>query len=195
MGFANRILGFHYFWVDFCMVNFCYSRWEQHRHQRAFRPTLKNQGIYFRFSRLKPNVLVDMSVNKVNSATKLGSQRILVVEDEMMLRLLVESILNNSGYQVNSAASGEEALNLWRAQNGNFDVLLTDMMLPDGLSGSQIAQQFRAERAGLKVIYSSGFASELLDNASEQLVEGVNFLQKPYTTENLAETVRQCLLQ
>jgi CheY-like chemotaxis protein len=120
--------------------------------------------------------------------------KILVVEDESMLRLMLESILQTHGYQVHAAESGEEALQLWQQHNGTFDLLLTDMMLPDGFTGRQIATELKTRQPELKVIYASGFGTEHMDDElGDELVEGVNFLQKPYTTSNLAETVRRSL--
>lgn len=128
-----------------------------------------------------------------NEANTVGDKRILVVEDEMMLRMMVEEVLRTFGYTVQAASSGEEALQTWRQHEGRFDLLLTDMVLPDGVNGRQIAEQLKAERSTLKVVYASGFTSELIEDVQEELVEGVNFLQKPYTTQTLAQTVRQCL--
>ena len=123
-----------------------------------------------------------------------GNERILVVEDEAMLRTLVEGVLQHHGYTVCSAASGEEATALWRKQNGKFDLLLTDMMLPDGVTGHQIAQQLRIEHPALKVIYASGFSNDAIQGGGEpELTEGVNFLQKPFSTESLVQTIRDCL--
>lgn len=120
-------------------------------------------------------------------------QSILVVEDEEMLRGLIETVLSTFGYDVKAAGNAEEAVQTWRQHGGEFDLLLTDMILPNGASGSQVAQQLRAERSDLKVVYASGFTSDSIDGPGEKLIEGVNFLQKPYTTHELAKTVRQCL--
>jgi CheY-like chemotaxis protein len=120
-------------------------------------------------------------------------QSILVVEDEEMLRGLIETVLSTFGYDVRAAGSAEEAVQTWRRHGGRFDLLLTDMILPDGVSGSQVAEKLKAERSNLKVVYASGFTTDAIDGPGEKLVEGVNFLQKPYTTHELAETVRQCL--
>jgi CheY-like chemotaxis protein len=132
-----------------------------------------------------------MNSSEVNNA---GSrERILVVEDEEMLRMLIEEVLSTFGYHVHAAGNGEEALQTWHQHGGRFDLLLTDMVLPDGFNGRQIAAQLKAEQSNLKVVYASGFTSDLLDGSQGELVEGVNFLQKPYTTQTLANTVRQCL--
>ena len=133
-----------------------------------------------------------MNSNAANGL-KGKQESILVLEDESMLRMMIEEVLRTFGYNVQAAASGEEALQTWRQHQGRFDLLLTDMLLPDGINGRQIAEQLKAESANLKVVYASGFTSETLEGIQEELVEGVNFLQKPYTTKTLAQTVRQCL--
>ncbi len=120
-------------------------------------------------------------------------KRILVVEDEPPLRVLVQSILERDGYQVRNAANGLEALRVWEEQRGEFDLLLTDMVMPEGLSGRELAAQLKAQKPGLKVIYSSGYTPDLLGPDLEGLCDGVNYLQKPYRPQVLAQTVRACL--
>lgn len=120
-------------------------------------------------------------------------KRILVVEDESPLRVLVQSILERDGYQVRDAANGLEALRVWEEQHGEFDLLLTDMVMPEGLSGRELAAQLKAQKPSLKVIYSSGYTPDLLGPGMEGLCDGVNYLQKPYRPHVLAQTVRACL--
>lgn len=120
--------------------------------------------------------------------------KILVVEDEEMLRMMVETILQGCGYDVRTAGSADEAIELWRRHEADFDLLLTDMMLPDGISGRQVARQLQTERPDLKVIYASGFSTDTIGDMDEELND-TNFLQKPYTTQALAQTVERSLAQ
>lgn len=122
-----------------------------------------------------------------------GKERILVVEDEAPLRVMVESILQRQGYQVVTAINGVEALRTWSAQQGSFDLLLTDMAMPEGMTGRELADQLRDQKPALKVVYTSGYSVDLISQEGEELVECVNFLQKPYHPNRLAETVRACL--
>jgi PAS domain S-box-containing protein len=122
-----------------------------------------------------------------------GAETILVVEDEPGLRALVIGILNRYGYTVLAAANGAEALRLWKEKRSRVDLLLTDMVMPEGLSGRALANKLRLEKPQLKVIYTSGYSVDVLSEASREFVEGVNFLQKPYRPQRLAETVRACL--
>jgi signal transduction histidine kinase len=123
----------------------------------------------------------------------LGSaESILVVEDEPALRTLATRILGTHGYRVQGAPGGAEALELWRKQAGAFDLLLTDLIMPGGISGGQLAERLRTDKPGLRVIYMSGYPG---DTASRGLAlqEGVNFLQKPFDPAYLAKIVRSCL--
>jgi len=121
-----------------------------------------------------------------------GTETILVVEDEPALRELVQEILQKKGYRVLDAATGVEALKLWEQHKEDIDLLLTDMMMPDGVGGRELAERVLQERADLKVIYSSGYSLDTVGNGT-QLGDGRNFLQKPYDPETLAQMVRDCL--
>ena len=121
-----------------------------------------------------------------------GSETILMVEDEPILRSLLRTVLQRYGYRVLAASSGVEALKLWQQHGPTVDLLLTDMVMPDGVSGGDLAKKLKAERPELKVIFSSGYSLELLgpDNV---LAQGLSFLAKPYTPDKLAQVLRECL--
>jgi two-component system, cell cycle sensor histidine kinase and response regulator CckA len=72
------------------------------------------------------------------------------------------------------------------------DLLLTDIIMPEGVSGRELAERMRASQPGLKVIYMSGYTGEMAGRGLK-LREGVNFLQKPFGSAKLAKTVRDCL--
>jgi CheY-like chemotaxis protein len=118
--------------------------------------------------------------------------KILVVEDEPSLRLLVKKVLERNGFEVMEASSGVSALELWDKDKPPVDLLLTDMVMPDGMSGRQLAERLKADNPGLKVLYTSGYSTELLGK-DLALQEGTNFLQKPYPPAKLVETVRNAL--
>jgi len=120
-----------------------------------------------------------------------GTEKILLVEDESSLRILAKKILQRYGYDVLTANSGVDALKIWADHHQDIKLLLTDMVMPEGMSGSDLAKQLVSEKPSLKVIYSSGYSLELI--SSEGLLEGINFLPKPYTPEKLARIVRACL--
>ena len=116
------------------------------------------------------------------------------MEDEQAVRLLVGNLLQRCGYTVLLAVSGIEALNLWEQHKDEIQLLLTDMVLPDGMMGRELAEKLKGEKPQLKVIYTSGYSASVVGKGPS-LVEGVNFLQKPYHPQKLAQTVRDCLDQ
>lgn len=120
-----------------------------------------------------------------------GKETILVVEDEPVLREMVCEILKQYDYQVREAASGVEALRVWDEHDGQVDLLLTDMVMPEGMTGRELAVQLKKRKPGLKVIYSSGYSPE--SNGRDLGQNDTVFLAKPYLPPQLARTVRQCL--
>jgi PAS domain S-box-containing protein len=121
-----------------------------------------------------------------------GSETILVVEDETDLRRLVRTFLERCGYRVIEAANGKEALLVWRNNGKEIDLLVTDMLMPEGISGRQLAEVIKGESPRLKVVYTSGYSGEVLGADSELLAEE-HYLPKPYTLLALARAVRKRL--
>jgi len=119
---------------------------------------------------------------------------VLIAEDEPAFRRLAARILRNLGYEVLEASSGVEAITIWEQHGKKLNLLLTDLVMPDGLTGRELAKQMATREAGLKVIYTSGYSPEMRET-SFLFREGYNFLQKPYPPARLAETVRRCLDQ
>jgi signal transduction histidine kinase/CheY-like chemotaxis protein/HAMP domain-containing protein len=121
-----------------------------------------------------------------------GNESILIVEDEEMLRQLAREVLLDCGYYILEAASGREALAVWQQHDGKIDLLLTDMVMPEGISGLELAERLMAEAPELKVIFMSGYTSE---DVSTELAHRANtsFIQKPYGHGELVKVVRECL--
>ncbi len=117
---------------------------------------------------------------------------ILVVEDEEMLREFVSHALGALGYRILTAANGREALKLWAEHRDQIDLLMTDMVMPESMSGRELAQTLTAEKPELKVIFTSGYSAELLGEDFEQ-EKNHGFLPKPYLPDHLAETVASSL--
>ena len=118
-----------------------------------------------------------------------GTETILVVEDEAPVSTLVRRILERVGYRVLVAASGPEALGI--AQREHVDLLLTDMVMPGGMSGRELAMRLRLTRPGLPVVLMSGYSAELSSRLPTPA--GSVFLPKPFTPEKLARAVRSAL--
>ena len=121
-----------------------------------------------------------------------GSETILVVEDEATVREYVVEVLRAHGYQTIAAESGPHALECWAQNRGKIDLLLTDMVMPGGLSGRQVGERLLAEDPDLKVIYSSGYSAGMAGKDVAVLKEKI-FLPKPYCPTKLLEVLRQCL--
>jgi signal transduction histidine kinase/CheY-like chemotaxis protein len=121
-----------------------------------------------------------------------GAETILVVEDEASLRELVTKVLRNYGYQVVEAAHGKEALRVWQGMATKPALLLTDMMMPEGMTGWELAARVRQEVPDMKVLFTSGYSPEIF-GTEVQLDVNSNFLPKPYHPRLLARTVRSCL--
>ena len=121
-----------------------------------------------------------------------GSETILVVEDEPGLRQLARKVLTRLGYKVLEAPSGLAALDLWPAHQTEVDLLLTDLVMPDGVTGRELAGRLLASKPTLRVLYTSGYSLELA-GLQQSSTGDFTFLQKPYLPETLARMVRDCL--
>lgn len=121
-----------------------------------------------------------------------GTETLLFVEDEESLRELARQILESHGYTVLKAESGAAALEVWRTNKERIRLLLTDLVMPGGMSGSELARTVREDKADLPVVYVSGYGADR-GGQNLDLQEGVNFLRKPYRPEKLAAIVRRRL--
>jgi CheY-like chemotaxis protein len=116
---------------------------------------------------------------------------ILVVEDDPMVRALTVRILTGLGYRTYEAQDGIAAVAILDAV-GRIDLLLTDVVLPQGISGPQLARQAQARCPGLQVLYMSGYTRNAIIH-NGVLDQGVNLLTKPFLKQELALAVRDCL--
>jgi signal transduction histidine kinase/ActR/RegA family two-component response regulator len=117
-----------------------------------------------------------------------GAETILLVEDEAPLLKLMHHILEGYGYKVLDCSTGKAALEIWREHEKKIDLLLSDLILPDGMSGQELANLLQAEKPGLKVIYTCGYDSGRLAGDFAP-APGAVFIQKPFHARKLAETV------
>jgi nitrogen fixation negative regulator NifL len=121
-----------------------------------------------------------------------GGETILVVEDDLSLRASVRNALSRLGYQVLEAHTGFDALEVWDQHRDQIGLLFTDMVMPDGMTGKELAGRLQQSHPGLKIIYTSGYSADVAGK-DFPLTEGVNFLAKPFEAHKLAQTVRACL--
>jgi len=129
--------------------------------------------------------------SSIDSLNLRGTEQVLVAEDEPLLREIIREVLGDAGYTVVEAANGVEALQRWQEYRGAFDILLTDMVMPEGLSGSDLVERLRREKPGLKVVVMSGYSAEI--EGKDLANVSVVYLQKPYRPETLLRAVRECL--
>jgi PAS domain S-box-containing protein len=122
-----------------------------------------------------------------------GSEKILLVEDDALVREMVMMQLGNLGYRVVSAAGASEALGVLNAERG-FDLLFTDVVMPGGLNGLELADEARKICPGLRVIFTSGYAENAIVHDG-RVDHGVHLLNKPYRRSELAIKIRAALEQ
>jgi CheY-like chemotaxis protein len=120
-----------------------------------------------------------------------GTETILIVEDEPVVRRLTVRALAERGYNVLEAEDGESALEVAREHRGDLQLLVTDVVMP-GMNGKELADRLTAERPDLRVLYISGYAEHAVVRQGV-LVEGIAFLSKPFDLSELARTVREVL--
>jgi CheY-like chemotaxis protein len=126
------------------------------------------------------------------SDLSIGTETVLLVEDEEAVRALACQVLEMSGYTVLEASHGGEALLLSEQWQDAIDLLVTDVIMPGGLNGRELAERLKALRPELKVLYVSGYTDETIVHHGV-LEPGLFYLQKPFTPNTLASKVREVL--
>jgi PAS domain S-box-containing protein len=121
-----------------------------------------------------------------------GTETIFLVEDDAAVRKPARKLLERMGYEVLEAADGVEALKCWEANRGRVALLLTDLVMPGGISGQELGRRLQAEQPRLKVVYTSGYSAEIAGR-DFKLREGEAFVQKPFSPTVLWETIRRSL--
>jgi two-component system, cell cycle sensor histidine kinase and response regulator CckA len=128
---------------------------------------------------------------EIQPALATGTETVLLVEDEAVVRDLLREVLETSGYALLEAHDGVYALELAASHPGTIDLLLTDVVMPK-MSGRELAERFRAQRPGMKVLYTSGYTDGVIAE-SGVLEPGTEFLQKPFSFAELTQKVRSVL--
>jgi len=123
--------------------------------------------------------------------SNVGSETILVVEDEPDVRRIVCQLLTGSGYKVLEAPGPVEALTIFRQHSGNIDLLLTDVIMPV-MNGRELYEKIARLDPGIRILYMSGYTDGVIDDGGI-LPDGVNFLPKPFTPDALTAIVRKIL--
>ena len=128
------------------------------------------------------------------SKITMGKETILIVEDDEAVRQSVVLVLKYAGYRTFEAENGPEALEAWSGRINQIDLLLTDMVMPGGISGLAMAQAFKKLKPELPVILTSGYSNELVEAGTHDHPE-FTFVAKPYDVGVLTATVRKILNQ
>jgi CheY-like chemotaxis protein len=151
------------------------------------------QGTVFRvFLPVTPASELKQPVATLPAKLKGGTETILVTEDEEPIRRLVQLALERYGYRVLTAENGNEALKVLAGDGAKADLLITDMVMPGGMNGRELAERLHLSHPSLKVIYVSGFTSDEISRELH-LVPGLNFVRKPFSIHALVEAVRRQL--
>jgi PAS domain S-box-containing protein len=131
---------------------------------------------------------------EVGAQARGGTETILLVEDEHSVRVTTRRVLESKGYTVLEATSTREALELWQSHAGEIALLLTDIVMPGGMTGRDLADQLWGQRPGLKVIFMSGYSADVLGKGTNFIRRTKShFVQKPSSSRALLETVRRTL--
>ncbi len=148
------------------------------------------QGTTFKFFLpANPADTARANVPQAKTVRAAAQEKILLVEDDDDVRMVMRDVLEESGYHVWDVANGLEALNIWNANASKFDLLLTDIVMPGGLNGRELADRLRQARPALKVILMSGYSIDKIGKIQPYS----QILPKPFSLEYLTETVRNCL--
>jgi hypothetical protein len=108
--------------------------------------------------------------------------------------MVTRRVLESHGYKVYEAATAREALDLWRSRATEIALVLTDMVMPEGVTGRDLAEQLRAQSPALKIIFMSGYSADVIGKDTEFFRKTKSyFLQKPVSTRALLETLRRSL--
>jgi PAS domain S-box-containing protein len=117
-----------------------------------------------------------------------GNTAVLVVEDEQLVRQAVSASLRQLGHRVVEASNGHDALRILGEQGDAIDLVLTDMVMPGGISGTQLVERMRATRPQLPAIVMSGYSLQL---SSDALPSGISFLAKPFSLAALSGAIHE----
>jgi two-component system cell cycle sensor histidine kinase/response regulator CckA len=129
-------------------------------------------------------------VVRTEPSTRPGQETILLVDDEAMIRNLGRTILEGHGYHVHAAGDGLEAIEIYRREKGNIDLVIMDLVMPR-LSGQDAFRQLQQLDSNVRVLFASGYSAEQI--VGSEMVGVLGFLDKPYRPEQLTQAVGTAL--
>jgi CheY-like chemotaxis protein len=116
---------------------------------------------------------------------------ILIVDDDELVRMVLSDHLQDTGYVVQTASSGDEAKSVLEAGEIQYALVVTDIVMPGSMDGFQLADWVRRRRPSLPIILTSGYSKKA--RSAEELCPGVPFISKPYRLTDMARTIRSLL--
>jgi CheY-like chemotaxis protein len=120
-----------------------------------------------------------------------GEETILVVDDELTILDVTKALLENLGYLVLTARSGQDAVNVYKTRSHEIDLVILDMIMPD-MGGGEAFDRMKAINPAVRVILSSGYS--LTDQAKSIMARGIRaFIQKPFHLDELSQRIRAAL--
>jgi two-component system cell cycle sensor histidine kinase/response regulator CckA len=128
----------------------------------------------------------------INTPRRGRGELVLLVEDEVGVRNVMQTVLQAHGYRLLVAADGNEALRCWAERAADIDLLVSDVVMPHGFGGCELAKKLQTERPELKVILCSGYSAANITQAMKAIDHSM-FLPKPYRPDQLLELVRRLL--
>ncbi len=131
------------------------------------------------------------TVAKVQSPVSSGRETILIVEDDSSVRLTMSKVLERAGHQVVQSINGPEALEIWNRMGSSIDLVITDMVMPGGMTGTELAQEIKASNPSIPIIYCTGYSSELMHTSL--LSDSERLLPKPFEGTYLIREVQELL--
>lgn len=145
-------------------------------------------------SAARPQTSTQKQTMKNNEVADGGKEVVPVVEDEEQVRTLAALVLQKQGYRVLEAESSAEAMDVWERHHSRIDALVTDMVMPGDMPGRELAAQLQKQGPGLKVIYTTGYLADIMDDEQQQdCRENLVILHKPCLPRELAQTLRTVL--
>ncbi len=134
------------------------------------------------------------SANEVPAGIKPigGTETILLVEDDEGVRILTRTMLERAGYKVMEASHAGDAVRIWEKFKDSIHLLLLDMVMPEGMSGRELAAWVQARKPDIRIVFISGYNVDVIARQLS-LKQGQNFVQKPFSAQQLLETVRRKL--
>jgi CheY-like chemotaxis protein len=125
-------------------------------------------------------------------ASPSGHETLLLVEDKDEVRAVVQGLLARKGYRVLAATDGPDALRLWAQHRDEIALLFTDVVMPGGINGRELAERLRTDRPSFKVVYCSGYDANIL-GGDTLAAPGTRFLAKPFDVAQAVRLVREML--